>query len=210
MASEGVAADAIDKIFRDKLYQRFTHMTDAFRAVDKDNNGVLDVQDFAEVLLGLGFGRVTRSTIDLIAKKYDKNGDSLVTYAEFCATIEGKDIAPEAQRTVVTRADRVEEAFRMHVLAASNSMQQAFLKLDKDRSGHISANELEKVLRNAGVAVTPDEMKALVAKYDLSGDGKLDVPELAKLLEGCSKYPGHTGHQTKRSPAEPALKRART
>jgi phosphoglycerate-specific signal transduction histidine kinase len=76
------------------------------------------------VLLGLGFARVTRSTIELIAQKYDKNGDSLVTYAEFCATIEGRDMVPEAQRTVVSRADRVEEAFRKQVLAASKSMQQ--------------------------------------------------------------------------------------
>jgi Ca2+-binding EF-hand superfamily protein len=73
--------------------------------------------------------------------------------------------------------------------------------LDTDRSASISPSELEKVLYNAGIAVSPDEMKALVAKYDREGDGKLDVAELAKLLEGDAVefgYPGHSNHQTKK------------
>lgn len=197
-------------MLRAKLYERFTQMTDAFRACDRDKNGVIDIKDFADVIANLGFARVTRGTIELLASKYDKNGDKLVTYAEFCAAIEGGPVAAaEPARAVLTRADRVEEAFRKQVLAGSTSLRRAFLKLDKDRSAHISPAELERVLRGAGIAVSEDEMAALVAKFDAQRDGRLDVAELSKLLDGGAEYAGNVGKRTALSPAKPA-KRART
>lgn len=94
----------------------------------------------------------------------------------------------------------------------SSAAPQAFLKLDRDRSAHISPGELERVLRGAGVAVSAEEMEALVSKYDTGGDGRLDVSELGRLLEGgpnSAQYPGHTNQRTVLSPRKPA-KRART
>lgn len=85
---------------------------------------------------------------------------------------------------------------------------QAFLKLDKDRSAYITAPELNRVFGNAGIAVSDQEMQALVAKYDKNGDGRLDVSELSKLLEGGARFGGHINQRTVLSPAKPA-KRAR-
>lgn len=122
--ADSIKADSIDWLLRAKLYQRFHHMTDAFRACDRDKDGVIDAKDFAEVVTNLGFARVTRGTVEELTRKYDKNDDGLVTYAEFCATIEGSAINAEPTRETTSRADKVEEAVRQHVLAAHSSLQQ--------------------------------------------------------------------------------------
>jgi hypothetical protein len=67
-------AESIDKVFRNKLYQRFSQLRDAFRALDKDANGMIDVKDFAEALKNLGYIRITRNMVESLAAKYDKNG----------------------------------------------------------------------------------------------------------------------------------------
>jgi hypothetical protein len=59
------------------------------------------------------------------------------------------------------------------------------------------------------VPVTADEMAALVQKYDKEADGRLDLGELASLLEAGADYSSHVSQRTVLSPA-PAGKRART
>lgn len=118
-------SESIDRILKAKLYERFTKLTDAFRACDTNSDGVISTEDFASVIQNLGFARVTRHTVEALASKYDKNGDGLVTYAEFCAAIEGTPVSGnEPKRQVISRADRAEQAFRQQVLAASSSLQQ--------------------------------------------------------------------------------------
>jgi hypothetical protein len=121
---DALTAETIDVVLRAKLYQRFTQLHDAFRALDQNGNGMLSVDDFASAINGLGFARVTRGMTDALAAKYDANGDGLVSYAEFCSAISGKPIpgGPEP-RALVGRAERVEETLRAHVLQSSTSLQ---------------------------------------------------------------------------------------
>ena len=76
-------------LLKQKLEERCTNLTAAFRKVDKSNNGFITPADFSEVMASFGI-RVTRPSLMAIVAKYDANGDGFVSYQEFCATMAGK------------------------------------------------------------------------------------------------------------------------
>ena len=61
-------------------------------------------------------------------------------------------------------------------------LREAFLALDEDGSGSISAKELLHVLRALGEGISEDEAKELVRLADRDGDGEVDYQEFTKLL----------------------------
>lgn len=78
---------------------------------------------------------------------------------------------------------------------------QAFLKLDKDRSGFITADELRAALGAANVSLDASDLKAICDKFDTNRDGRVDVTELAKLLT-VQPYEGHLDRGTSPRPVK--------
>jgi len=66
--------------------------------------------------------------------------------------------------------------------AEATSLTDAFLKLDRDRSGKISAEELAAVFTASNVQLSAQELKMIMNKYDVDGDGQISLNELAMLL----------------------------
>jgi calmodulin len=50
--------------------------------------------------------------------------------------------------------------------------KEAFDNFDKDKSGEIDENELATVLRSLGYAPTDKQLKDMMARVDLDGNGK--------------------------------------
>jgi calmodulin len=50
--------------------------------------------------------------------------------------------------------------------------KEAFDNFDKDHSGEIDENELATVLRSLGYAPTDKQLKDMMARVDLDGNGK--------------------------------------
>ena len=84
-----LSANTAHNLLKQKLEERCTNLTAAFRKVDKSNNGFITPADFSEVMASFGI-RVTRPSLMAIVAKYDANGDGFVSYQEFCATMAGK------------------------------------------------------------------------------------------------------------------------
>ena len=84
-----LSASTAHNLLKQKLEERCTNLTAAFRKVDKSNNGFITPADFSEVMASFGI-RVTRPSLMAIVAKYDANGDGFVSYQEFCATMAGK------------------------------------------------------------------------------------------------------------------------
>jgi len=103
---------------------------------------------------------------------------------QFAAVMTGVPAsALEPARAAPTGAvERAEESFRRIMYAESTSLTDAFLKLDRDRSGGISPDELARVFAAAHVELTPQELQMIISKYDANKDGKIDFYELAKML----------------------------
>lgn len=65
------------------------------------------------------------------------------------------------------------------------ALQKAFNAFDKDGSGAISADELAAILsmpangNKKSLAEAKLEAEAIITKYDMNGDGELDIEEVA-------------------------------
>jgi Ca2+-binding EF-hand superfamily protein len=55
---------------------------DAFKALDKDNNGYISINEFRDLLAEHGQFPANKDLLNLM-KRYDKNHDGKVSYSEF-------------------------------------------------------------------------------------------------------------------------------
>mmetsp|Transcript_26627 Transcript_26627/g.85604 ORF Transcript_26627/g.85604 Transcript_26627/m.85604 type:complete len:195 (-) Transcript_26627:392-976(-) len=189
----------VQALLRTKLSERCSSLTAAFRKLDHSNTGFLTPADFTEVLRGFGV-RVTRPALAALMAKYDANGDGVVSYEEFCATMSGTPSASLATAPAMiapSAADKAEESFRRIIFASSVSITSAFLKLDKDRSGFCDPAELAAVFTANNIQLGPKELAAVVAHADTNGDGRVDIRELAKIIDGGARF--ETARGMKRS-----------
>jgi len=68
-------------------------------------------------------------------------------------------------------------------------LRRWFDELDDDGSGEISGDELLKPLLSAGVVTSAEEFDAMVAPFDVNGNGQLDFHEFSQMLCGDHSDP---------------------
>ena len=61
--------------------------------------------------------------------------------------------------------------------------QHSFNKFDRDGSGFLDVQELQPALADAGFNLHPKALRRLLAAYDDTPDGRIDVAEYAELIE---------------------------
>ena len=61
--------------------------------------------------------------------------------------------------------------------------KESFDFFDRDKSGTISPEEIQKLLKNYGYPMAMEEVKKLVNKIDTDGDGELNFEEFVTLLQ---------------------------
>mmetsp|Transcript_8957 Transcript_8957/g.23431 ORF Transcript_8957/g.23431 Transcript_8957/m.23431 type:complete len:208 (-) Transcript_8957:377-1000(-) len=181
-----MSASQVADMLKAKLEQRCTSLQAAFRKLDKSNTGFISPADFEDCLRDFNM-RLTRQALAALVAKYDANGDGYVSYQEFAAVMSGSSpsIALHSAAAVAAPAgvvERAEEAFKRIMYAEATSLTDAFLKLDRDRSGKISAEELAAVFTASNVQLSAQELKMIMNKYDVDGDGQISLNELAMLL----------------------------
>merc|ERR1712023_114089 len=74
-----------------------------------------------------------------------------------------------------------------HQYAAQTSPQELqqiqgwFMQVDKDRSGHIDARELQDALNMGGNSFQPDQITRLMRAFDLDGNGNIGMNEFVAM-----------------------------
>lgn len=88
----------------------------------------------------------------------------------------------EERRSLLTdlRAETLPARTRARIVALTKPF---FFKYDVDRSGYIDVRELQCAFADLGDSPDPTEMDALIRKYDVNGDGILDL-EVGEAQEG--------------------------
>ncbi|XP_046330583.2 calmodulin-like [Haliotis rufescens] len=136
-----------------QLYTAFFHQ------VDIDGNGYITLDELATLCKKLKFDMTRQQIVDLFLSM-DLDGNFKITLDEFLAAM-----------------PNIAEEKRSH-----GEMRRAFDQIDKDGNGLLDADELKDVLTRCGRSLSMKEVKSLIAKVDVNGDGKLDFNEFVSLF----------------------------
>ena len=150
----------------------------AFGVFDTDGNGVISADELARVMQSLG---QTPSPVDLRAmiKEVDSEGSGTIDFDEFKALL------------VAAHGDK------------SSRLQLAFSIFDEDKTGQITAAELQSIMRRFGL--TDEELEEMVKEVDVDGDGSISFMEFCQLLPEQAETPGIAAPHTTEQAAPPSM-----
>eukprot|EP00658_Telonema_sp_P-2_P012471 TRINITY_DN14747_c0_g1_i3.p1 TRINITY_DN14747_c0_g1~~TRINITY_DN14747_c0_g1_i3.p1 ORF type:complete len:221 (+),score=27.10 TRINITY_DN14747_c0_g1_i3:458-1120(+) len=180
------APNQVLELVRDKIYQKWRSLRDAFRAVDTDHNQCISVSEFKELLLARFHSDLTQQQLQTLLILFDRNSDGVISYLEFVNVVEGRVPPPEKNSSGSrSRVDSnaVLNQLRAGVYQSFDNLRTAFLAADRDGSGAIEANELAAVLRAVGIQLQPGEVEELVSRFDLNSDRKIQYNEFVQALQ---------------------------
>jgi len=199
-----MSADQIASFMKMKLEQRSKNLREAFRKLDKSNTGFLSPDDFEETLRTFNL-RLTRASLQAVIAKYDANGDGFVSYGEFCAVMTGaKPTAALKKAPAITPGGasavaQAEENLRRVMYAATSSLTQAFLHINRNRNGFVMPQELAQIFKEHNLPLSDADLKAILKDYDTNKDGKINLYELVKALQtDVKRFEGHAARGQKR------------
>jgi len=140
-------------------------LTKVFRTLDLNQDGRLDreelIQGYRTLIQARGFcaklfspSDICNEVDDILAKvDFDKNG--FIDYSEFISV-----------------------AMDRHTLFSKERLTAAFKTFDGDDSGSIELSEVQQYLNTSDA-----EWSSICAKYDIDGNGKIDVDEFIAMME---------------------------
>jgi len=128
---------------------------ESFICLDEDNTGEVSVEELQSILED----KVSREEAESIFRALDTSGDGSIGYSEFLAAMLQTKI-------------QINDAL----------IKKTFLKLDKDRSGHISIQNIEQVMGEKFDGVSTREL-LLEAGLDADGDGQVSFEEFSAFIK---------------------------
>ncbi|RDX92638.1 putative calcium-binding protein CML36, partial [Mucuna pruriens] len=136
-------------------------LAQAFRLIDRDNDGVVSREDLAAVLTRLG---ASPSPEDVAMMLSEVDGDGLG-----CITVE----------SLMNRVGLEIEAG-----SDPSELREAFEVFDTDRDGRISAEELLRVFQAIGdERCTLEECRRMIEGVDRNGDGFVCFEDFSRMME---------------------------
>ena len=131
---------------------------EAFQSIDTNNDGKLSYEEMKKVF---SKGDMKIEFNEEIFKQIDTDNSGNIEYTEF--------ISACIDKNVYLNEEKLKEAFNL---------------FDSDKSGKISRDEIEKVLR---LGPNSKEINAIMAKHDTNKDGEIDFKEFLEMMKEIPK-----------------------
>ena len=206
------------KIYHDfikKISTEFKSLEEAFMAIDIHREGYITKDELKEVLDNFAF-KMSNSQFEALVNVFDTDHDGKISFREFlqqvkhCNDEEAAeeedariremlefDKSPAAQRRLQKIKSKTKKLTSYEFLMEkiwenSDTIHEAFKKMDTDRSGSLSAAELKSMLDSYAFKV-PDEVFAnMLGLFDSDGDGEISYHEfmtqVKRSVAGKSGY----------------------
>ena len=163
---------------------------DVFLRFDADQNGVLDVWEFKEVLKSTALN-FNKEEIREIMAESDADGNGIIDYKEFLPIfVELVTSLKSAQETKQQRHE-VEDETRTEVEALfikgmteeelTARMQQLFAQFDDDGNGTLDPEEFQRALNSADLGLSRKEINMLLGEADVNDDGCIEYDEFVPV-----------------------------
>ncbi|XP_022090950.1 neo-calmodulin-like [Acanthaster planci] len=130
---------------------------ETFSSYDKNRDGKMNKNELRGLLRALN-RNPTETSLKKIMEGFDKNKTGILEYDEF------------VQLMIKIDAD------------IDQKLRPTFEEYDKDNNGYISPEELDALLQDMGIELTPEKLQAEIKNVDLNTDGKLTFQEFKKLI----------------------------
>jgi Ca2+-binding EF-hand superfamily protein len=213
VGTAGYGADSAEAAVRAKIYRNFSDLREAFRALDRSNNGFVSREDFFQAL-GSVFLHNGYSEDDIyeVADRFDLNKDGYISFDEFCSIVNGDDDdrAGEEQRAlpqeddarnpeddpqVVSAVDRAIQRFKIVVDQKYSSMRQAFLAMEHGRGGSLTPEHFARGLLAHGITLSPVELELAYMAFDTDGKGVISYRDFCAVMTQRFRFGTHLGRQ---------------
>jgi centrin-1 len=131
-------------------------LREAFTLFDTDGNGTIDTAELKAAMESLGYTQNNRVAFVII--------DQLQT-----PTID----FPAFLRLMTARISDSD---------SRDDIGKVFKLFDQDGKGHVSTDDLQRVARELGEKMTPSELREMVDRADLNGDGVVNMDEFYNVM----------------------------
>merc|ERR1711993_191823 len=132
---------------------------EAFSLFDKDNNGIITIEELEVTMKSLGQNPTETELRDMI-NEVDADDNGTIDFPEFL--------------TMMAR--------KMKDTDSEEEIREAFRVFDKDGNGFISAAELRHVMTNLGEKLTDEEVDEMIREADIDGDGQVNYEEFVTMM----------------------------
>ncbi|XP_010543513.1 PREDICTED: probable calcium-binding protein CML36 [Tarenaya hassleriana] len=140
----------------------YLELVQAFKLIDKDNDGAVSRQDLEALLSRLGPDPLSQEEIDVMLGDLDRDGDGAIRLEALASR-------------VVSAGD---------LSRHSAELRETFEFFDADRDGLISAEELLRVFASIGdEQCTLEDCRRMIAAVDEDGDGFVCFGEFSRMME---------------------------
>ncbi|DAZ95772.1 TPA: hypothetical protein N0F65_010274 [Lagenidium giganteum] len=168
-----------------------------FNKYDIDGSGVLDYQEFSELMQDHGFSPAEALQVikQLDQDRNNRGGDGgSIDYQTFANVVNKKkwklnepkdtgDGSPNKKHSVhqvMSLAD-VELQWVNRVLKNHSSLEDAFREHDSDGSGELDLDEFRRFMKHYGIK-KPDDIEAIIAQLDTDNSGTISFDEFARVF----------------------------
>ncbi len=131
-------------------------LQEAFNLFDTDGSGTIDASELREAMEKLGYKQKNRMVYQMIENLKHKE----ITFDMFLDMMTAK----------ISDSDSKEEILKV------------FRLFDDDESGNITLADLQRIARELGENMSPPELKEMIDRADLDGDGVISFEEFFNLM----------------------------
>merc|ERR1711976_181171 len=132
---------------------------EAFDIFDVDKSGAISVSELLKAMTTLGFDSKNPAIFNMI-NDMDNDGNGEIEFEEFL------DMMTARISDKNTKED----------------LERVFKLFDEDRTGNISLDNLKKVARELGEDISEEELKEIILRADLDGDGLLTFDDFLEVI----------------------------
>ncbi|EFN53790.1 hypothetical protein CHLNCDRAFT_36351 [Chlorella variabilis] len=147
-------------------------LRELFKSFDKNGDGHITLDELREGLAHQGV--LADGEVEQILRDTDVDGNGVIDYEEFVAS-----------------------TVNLNLLEREEVCIKAFQKLDKDGSGTLTADEVAEAMGMAG-KMTEEEVKEMITRYDVDGNGVIDYAEFIKMLHESDPHLKRASESLKR------------